>query len=89
MKTYRQDINEKIAYGFDWFSRLDRGDYIIQSDWTIDNGLTSESATYDSADTEITLSGGAEDTQYRVSNTVTSAAGKIYERSFMLMVVDR
>jgi hypothetical protein len=89
MKTRRKGLEEEIVEGFDWSDRLDIGDTIVDSIWTIDAGLTGQNATFDQASTEIELTLGTLDTQYKCQNRITTGNGEVYERSIKIMVVER
>jgi len=89
MRTIVKDINERIRQGFDWTAHLIEGDAIDDSLWVVGQGLDGDNAAFEDAYADIDLYGGTAGEQYRVSNRVTTTEGLIYERSFMVLVVDR
>lgn len=88
MASYVKDPGEKKDYGVDW-SQLLAGDTISTSAWVVESGLTKEVSPAEGktgTTTTVWLSGGTADQDYTVTNTVTTAAGRILERSFEIMV---
>jgi hypothetical protein len=88
MRTFRKDTEETITLGVDWSGRMD-GETISASQWDVAVGLTYESSDYADTTTDVLVSGGTEGTQYTLSNTITTTEGNIYQRSFIVQVVDR
>lgn len=89
MKTHRQGTNEKVAYPLDFSDKLEPGDRIISAAWTVSNGITTSGEDFTDCTTEIVAEGGTVDTQYTFQCVATTADGRKYERSFIVMVVDR
>lgn len=92
MRTlFQQDPSAKIDYQVDWSAWLD-GDTIDTSTWSADAGLTVASSPAPSHTTTVAtawLTGGTVGQRYTVTNRIVTAAGRIDERSFVVMVVDR
>ncbi len=88
MRTYRKDERETLRLGFDWGDLL-AGDSIASASWEIPAGITGDNAVNDDLTTDIDISGGPAPLQYRISCTITTAEGLVYERSFLVIVVDR
>lgn len=90
MRTVRKAPEEVIVEGFDWSDRMDPAtDYIADSEWTIDAGLTGSAATFTKSQTQLDLSGGTVNETYKVSNTMTTSTGLVYVKSFLVLVADR
>jgi hypothetical protein len=88
MRTFRKDTEETITLGVDWSGRMS-DETISASQWDVAAGITHESSDYSDLTTDIVVSGGTEGTQYVLSNTITTTEGNIYQRSFIVQVVDR
>ena len=89
MRTIVKGTAETLIHQEDYTHRLLSGDYIASSSWSVASGLTGSADTYTGISTQITLSGGTVDTQYKVSNTVTTSLGEVIKRSFKVLVRTR
>jgi len=87
MASYVKDPAEKKDYSVDWSLHLVT-DTIGTSTWTVETGLTQTTPAASNTDTTTTiwLSGGTADEDYTVTNHVVTAAGREFERSFVVMV---
>lgn len=90
--AYDKDPAEKKDYRVDWTKRLAvDSDTIASSAWAVATGLT-ESVTPPASNTTTTatvwLEGGTAGVAYKVTNTITTADGRIHERSFTINVTD-
>lgn len=85
-----KDPNALLDYVVDWAPWLaDSGsDTIASVVWTA-AGLTIASSSFTTTDATIRLSGGTSGMLYTVSCRITTAAGRIDERSFKLRVRDK
>lgn len=65
-------------YGFLWDRWLD-SDTIVASTWTAESGITIEAFTppFTATTTTTWLSGGTHGGEYEVTNTITTAAGRV------------
>ena len=88
-QTFRKDPDAELDYGFDWSDWLATGETITASAWTVPDGITEESKAFSDTATEIWLSGGTAGTSYTLQNEITTSAGRIDERSFLIMVAER
>lgn len=84
-KTYYKDPDAKLDYKIDWSDWLD-GDTISTSTWIVPSGITEESSTNTNTTTTIWLSGGTHAVKYKVVNRITTAAGRIEDRSFHVKI---
>lgn len=84
-----KDPNEKLDYTLNWTAALIDSDTIQESLWTVPSGLVSSSESHDDTKCVIWLSGGTEGEKYTISNKITTAAGRIMERSATLKVKSR
>jgi hypothetical protein len=86
-----KDPQADLDYRFEWELWLD-GDTISTSDWAVQSGsgFTMHDDSIDGTDTIIWLEGGnVADVRWRVTNTITTAAGRVEERSLMVQVKER
>jgi hypothetical protein len=86
MRTIYKDPDDKLPYTMDWQDFLLEDDTIASSAWTVSGGLTKHSDSHDETTATALISGGVAGTEYTVSNKITTAAGYIAERSFILSV---
>lgn len=61
-------------------------DTILDSTWTIPDGLTLEDETFDDTTATIWLSGGTLRTTYTVTNHITTTEGREEEDSFYITI---
>ena len=73
-------------YEIDWTQFLD-GDTIATSDVTV-VGITLDSDTNDTTSVSVTLSGGTEATLAKITNTITTAAGRTETEVFTVYISD-
>ncbi len=83
-----KDPQAKLDYGIDWSAWLD-GDVIIASAWSSDAGLIVEANSFTSTVTTVWLSGGTVGASYRVTNHVTTQAGRENDFSIVIVVQQR
>jgi len=92
LKTFVKDPDSKLDYMVDWSKWLG-SDTISTSVWLFDptTELTNTSPSIDTAAkrTSVFLAGGTVGTTYRVTNRITTAAGRIVDRSFNLLIAER
>ena len=84
-----KDPNEKLDYTIDWSAALVGTDTIVDSIWTVDSDLETSGTSYDTTKTVIWLAGGTDGVKYNISNRVTTAYGRIMERTVILKVKTR
>ena len=87
MKTYVQDLQAFLDYPMDWSDFLTGSDTINASVWT-SPVLTMTNPTNTTTTATVWLSGGVAETRYKISNKITTVAGRISERSFYILVKD-
>jgi hypothetical protein len=87
------DPSDKKDYTYNWASRLlvggeDVGDTISTSTWTVPTGITQTTPTPSNTTTTTTiwLTGGTDGVHYKITNHVTTAQGREYDRSFVVQV---
>jgi hypothetical protein len=86
---FSKDPQATLDYQIDWTAWLASTDYIATSTWTTPTGLTAVSNMTTTTTTTIWLAGGTAGGRYEVVNTITTAAGRIDERTLTIIVTDR
>lgn len=79
---------EVVSYELDWAVELAAGELITTSVWSLDAGITQESAGIAAGQTKVTIvvSGGTPETTYRLTNHVTTNQGLEFEKDLRQLV---
>lgn len=85
MSRFNKDPDARLDYKVDWTSWLDT-DTISNSEWIIPTGITYEADTFDNTSATVWLSGGSLDSSYEVVNRITTAAGRIDDRTITIRI---
>jgi hypothetical protein len=85
---FTKDPNAVLDFTIDWESWLD-GDTISASTWTPEAGITVDSDTDTDTTTTVWLSGGTAGQSYRVTNHITTAAGREEDRTLIIKVLQQ
>lgn len=83
LKWPDKDPDALLDHEMDWTEWLD-GDTLAASEWIVPDGITKDSEkgdTFTATATVIWLSGGTEGEKYTLTNRITTAAGRIDDRS--------
>lgn len=83
-----KDPDEILDYSFDWSRVLD-GDTISASVWTVPTGLTSVTTSKTPTTTTVWLGGGTLGGAYTLTNRVTTAGSRVFERSASIRIVSK
>lgn len=76
-----------LDYGFNWDEYLESGETIISSVWEQDGDVTLSDEANTSTQTKVVISGGTISTiKIKVTNRVTTSAGRIDERNIFLCI---
>ena len=86
--TFVKDPNAVLDYQLDWTPWL-ATDTITASVWTLPSGLTQQSASNTTTTATIWLSGGTAGVKYPVTNRVTTAGGRVDDRTITISVKER
>lgn len=89
MRTWDKDPNASLPWSFDWTDWLVADTITGVPVVTVDAGLTSGGQSNTTTKVFITLSGGTVGQSYKVSCKITTTAGLIDERSFLIRVTER
>lgn len=85
--SFSKDPDAKLDYTVDWTKWL-AGDTISKSEWIVPDGLNGEDDSNTSTTATIWLSGGTAGHEYTVTNRITTAAGRVNDRSFKILVIE-
>lgn len=85
MSRFNKDPDARLDYMVDWTSWLD-GDTITNSVWVVPDGITDEADTFTDTTATIWLSGGSLGSSYEVVNRITTAAGRIDDRTITIKI---
>lgn len=90
MRGFVKDPDATLDYSIDWSLWLGT-DTISASTWVADSGITivSASESFDTTSTRLFVSGGAPGEKYTLTNQITTAGGKVDERSIEIRVRNR
>lgn len=84
-----KDPEETLDYKCNWRALVPAGDKIISSVWSSPAGITKGVNTYTDYTTTLWLSGGTVDQTYQFTNTITTQAGRVLERTVQITVVSK
>ena len=86
MKRRTKEDSEVLDYIEDWSDWLG-SDTISTSVWSVPSGITEDSESETTTTATIWISGGTNNSNYVVTNTITTAGGRTGVRSFLLSVI--
>ena len=88
MPRYLKDPSARLDYAVDWTAWLQDGDSIATSEW-LTGDLTPTEPRLIGATATVWLSGGVLGVTYRITNRITTAAGRTDERTLRLLITER
>lgn len=88
-QTWIKDPDATLDYQIDWSSWLATGETISSSAWIVPDGLTEVSDSNTTTTATIWLSGGTDGESYRITNRVTTTAGRTDDRTITLLIRQR
>ena len=89
--SFTKDPDSTLDYQMDWTTFL-ATDTIALSEWSVagyDSNLIVDSSSKTTSTSTVWLSGGTVNVKYNVTNKVTTASGRIIERSFTMLIVQK
>lgn len=90
MSSYTKDPDATLDYSVDWSAQLDDGDTITASSWPeVDDGITVDSHEHTDTAAVVWVSGGTAGTTYALTNRITTAGGRIDDRTIRLKIKER
>lgn len=84
-----KDPGAVLDYGVDWSARLQTGETITDSSWSVTGGLVIDDESHDATTATVWLSGGESGCIARATNRVTTTAGRTDARTIPVYVQDR
>lgn len=85
IQNFVKDPSAKKDYGFDWTDWL-AGDTISASSWTVSTGITNYATSNTDTAATVWLTGGTHGQDYLVTNQITTAGGRIEQKSLKIQV---
>ncbi|HEX5198980.1 MAG TPA: hypothetical protein VFW27_03485 [Actinoplanes sp.] len=93
MTSFIHDPDADLDYGFDWSPWLADGESLSASSWSVTYGTASEITlhddTFDDTSTTVWVDGGTRSKDYKITNHITTSAGRADDRTHTLKVRDR
>lgn len=88
--AYKKDPNATLDYSFDWGPYLTPlGDTITLVEWVLSTGLTKVSQSNTATTATVFVSGGVLDEVETLTCRITTAGGRIDDRTISLNIVSR
>ena len=82
-----KDPEDTVDYGFDWTDEL-AGDDITASTWSVVDAALDD-ASFTATHTTVWLSGGAAGTTIYATNTISTALGRVLNRTLQIPCDER
>ncbi len=90
MAAFKKDPNATLDYTFDWSLWLAPiADTITSVTWVLSSGLTSVSASNTTTTATAFISGGVLDAVEELTCRITTAGGRIDDRTIQLNIINR
>ena len=90
VKTYLKDPSAFLDYSLDWSDWLATGETIITSTWATSSAdITLSLGANSGTITTIWAAGGVAEKDYTITNTITTGATRVDQRSITLTCEDR
>lgn len=83
------DPDATLDYSIDWSRWLAEGETVTASAWEVPSDLENENDDNAAGIATVWVSGGTAGTEYRLTNHITTSAGRTDDRSIALVVQDR
>lgn len=84
-----KDPNARLDFGRDWSAWLEDTETIVDSTWLAPDGLTIETPSVSGGKTIVWVTGGTVGQSYRLTNRITTSAGRIDDRSLTIHITER
>ena len=85
---YLKDADDTESYVFNFAGYLD-GDTISAVEFSLPDGMTSVSSSYDDTTATIFVSGGDEYQTYRVRCRITTTAGRTKDKTYYVLIQEQ
>lgn len=86
MTTYEKDPQAKADFGWDWVNWLEPGDAIASHTVVAESGISLDSDSQVGTRVIAWLSGGTLGENYKVTFGITTASGRIDERTHTFLI---
>jgi hypothetical protein len=86
MSRFSKSVADVLDYPIDWALWLAAGETIVTSAWAATPGITIASSSQSQTTATVWLSGGKEQDEYQIANTITTSAGRTRTRGFTLAI---
>lgn len=83
-----KDPDDLLDYVIDWSSWLGT-DTITSVDWDVDTGIMNPTSSHTATTATIWLAGGSVTETYNITCRITTAAGRVVDRSFRVSCVQQ
>lgn len=87
MSVFTKDPHAVLDYTVDWTAWLGV-DLIVDSEWEVPTGITSDSEEQTGTTTTIWLSGGTMRQNYKLTNRITTATGRVEDRTILIQMTE-
>jgi len=87
--AFDHDPDETLDYSIDWTDWLPGSDTISSSDWDVPAGITKETQAATTKVATVWLSGGTDGAEYKLTNTITTVAGRTAQRTIQIKVDEK
>jgi hypothetical protein len=84
-QVFEKDPDATLDYRFNWSAWLS-GDEIATSSFLLPDGLTEVSSSNTALTATILVAGGTSCQRYRVTNRITTVAGRVTDRTVVIAV---
>jgi len=88
VSTFTKDPDAKLDYQVNWATWL-AGDTISISSWVVPTGITQTTTSNTTTTATIWLEGGTIGRSYDVVNRITTAAGRINDRTIRIYIAEQ
>lgn len=90
VSAYVKDPNARLDYTIDWSTDwLVPTDTIVGSTFSAPTGITVDSSTFTATTTTVWLTGGTANTEYLVTNHITTAQGRQEDQTLIILCLER
>lgn len=87
--SFTKDPQARLDFSVDWDLWLKPDETIAESTWDVPDGITLDDEGHVDRSTTVWLTGGTARATYTVTNTITTSAGRVDQRSLYVVCQDR
>lgn len=84
-----KDPDAKLDYYWDWTAWLEDDDTVADNEFIVPDGLVASGQNRTTTTTSLFLAGGSNGTDYKIVSRITTAAGRIDDRTIIIPVRER